>query len=117
MKIYGIKNCDTCRKALRWLDGQGMAFQWHDLRADGLDEKTVRGWVEQVGCKDLVNRRSTTWRGLDPTQREAAMDPDQAVALILEYPTLVRRPLIEHDQTISVGFDEKLRQRMSPPVS
>ncbi len=111
MKIYGIKNCDTCRKALRWFEEHGIAFQWHDLRADGLDERTVRGWLDQMACEDLINRRSTTWRGLDQAQRAAAMDPDQAVALILEHPTLIRRPLIEHGKMLSVGFDDKLRQR------
>ncbi len=108
MKIYGIKTCDTCRKARKWLDEQGIGYQWHDLREDGLDGVMVRRWLASVGADALVNRRSTTWRGLDERQRVAAMEEDGAVELLLGAPTLIKRPLIEQGERILLGFDAKV---------
>ncbi|TVQ37248.1 MAG: Spx/MgsR family RNA polymerase-binding regulatory protein [Wenzhouxiangella sp.] len=112
MKVYGIKSCDTCRKARRWLDEQGREYQWHDLREDGLDQVTVKRWLAAVGAETLVNRRSTTWRGLSEDERRQAMDPALASALLLEAPTLIKRPVFETEAGVSVGFNAAVRDSL-----
>ena len=108
MKLLGIKTCDTCRKAWHWLDGQGIAYQWIDLREDGVDRETLAGWVRALGVESLVNKRSTTWRGLTDGQR-AALAGDAAVDLLATQPTLVKRPVFVKDGEVRVGFDDEVR--------
>ena len=92
--IYGIKSCDTCRKALKWLDGEGIAHRYHDLREDGLEAGTVKAWIGALGWEAVLNTRSTTWRGLAEAEKA---DPDAAKAekLILAHPTLAKRPVFD----------------------
>ena len=104
MEIYGIKNCDTCRKALHFLEDNGIEHEWHDLREDGIDVATIQRWLEQVGAETLVNRRSTTWRGLSEAQRVEAMSAIGAAAFLAEHPTLIKRPVFESGDTVQVGF-------------
>jgi arsenate reductase (glutaredoxin) len=110
MHIYGIKTCDTCRKARKWLDEQGKSYHWHDLREDGLDAALVRRWLDTLGPEALVNRRSTTWRNLDPAVRDKAMKADSAAAVLLAHPTLVKRPVFEQDGQVLVGFNAAVRE-------
>lgn len=106
--VYGIKNCDTCRKALKWLDAEGIAHQFHDFRKDGLDAAAVSTWLDAVGVEVLLNKRGTTWRNLDEAQKEAAEnDQDQLAALLLEQPTLIKRPVFEGAGDVMVGFGDK----------
>ncbi len=112
MKVFGIKSCDTCRKARRWLDEQGKEHQWHDLREDGLNEETLQRWLKAVGPDTLVNRRSTTWRGLDENEREQAMDPKQSIPILLAAPTLIKRPIFETAAGILVGFNADVRDKL-----
>ena len=107
MDIYGIKTCDTCRKARKWLDEAGVKYRWHDLREEAPDADTVRRWLDVVGVDKLVNRRSTTWRGLDDTERARAATPDGALPLLLEFPTLAKRPIIDTGNTVLVGFTDQ----------
>ena len=101
LAVYGIKQCDTCRKALKWLDAKGITHEFHDLRIDGLDAPTLQAWLDSPFTEVLVNRRSTTWRSLDPARRETA----DRVALLLEHPTLVKRPVfVVGGQVVAVGF-------------
>ena len=93
MELYGIKSCDTCRKARKMADEQGRAHEWHDLREDGIDSDRIDRWLAAVGTETLVNRRSTTWRGLDEKARAKAMDPRTAAAVLVEHPTLIKRPV------------------------
>lgn len=102
--LYGLANCDTCRKAARWLDARGVAYRRVDVRADGLPAERLRDWEAALGPADLVNRRSATWRGLSAGQRAQA-DGGQAVALIRQHPTLLKRPVLEGDGILLVGFD------------
>ena len=102
LTVYGIKQCDTCRKALKWLAGQGIAHEFHDLRQDGLDRERVSGWLESGFADVLVNRRSTTWRQLSDAQR--ATSGDELVQLLLDHPTLVKRPVFEREAIVAVGF-------------
>jgi arsenate reductase len=94
MKIYGLKTCDTCRKALKSLQGA----EFHDLRAQGLPEDVSRAAYARFGA-DLVNRRSTTWRQLSEPER--ARNP---LALLADHPTLMKRPLIEHEGRLHLGW-------------
>jgi Spx/MgsR family transcriptional regulator len=106
--LYGIKTCDTCRKALKWLDGQGIDHRFHDMRTDGLSRPKVAGWVAALGWENVLNRRSTSWREL-PEKARAGLDEKTAAALMLENPTLIKRPVIEADKELFIGFDEKTR--------
>lgn len=102
--IYGIPNCDTCRKARKWLDANGVEYLYHDVRGDGLSADTVRQWLDAHDWQTVVNRRSTTWRSI-PAQTRDAMDAGGAVRAIVEQPTLARRPVLVGDGFIEFGFD------------
>lgn len=102
--LYGIRNCDTVRKARRWLDDHGVAYAWHDLRADGLPLATLDRWLAQVGDAVLVNRRGRSWRALPPAERER-LDAAALRALLLAEPTLIKRPVVEDGDNLVVGFD------------
>ena len=101
--LYGIKNCDTVKKARRWLEQSGIEYSFHDVRDDGLDADTVREWIDELGWETLVHRRSTSWKQLAPAAREA-MDADSAVAAILAQPTLIKRPLLDVGHERLTGF-------------
>jgi Spx/MgsR family transcriptional regulator len=110
--LYGIKTCDTCRKALKWLDGEGISHRFHDFRADGLSHRLVAGWVAALGWENVLNRRSTTWRGLSEKAR-TELNGKTAAALMIEHPTLIKRPVIEADKGLFIGFDERTRAALS----
>lgn len=101
--LYGIKNCDTVKKARKWLEDRGIEYSFHDFRVDGLDEDQVRSWLQELDWQTLVNRRSTSWKALQPQQREA-MDADSALVAILEQPTLIKRPLLDTGHERFIGF-------------
>jgi arsenate reductase len=101
--LYGIKNCDTVRKARKWLDNHGIEYMFHDLRTDGLERDTVASWLEELGWETLLNRRSTSWKALDIGVRER-MDDREALAAIMEQPTLIKRPLLDTGHERHTGF-------------
>lgn len=103
-KLFGIPSCDSVRKARQWLDGRGIAYVFHDLRKDGLDAKRLAAWVAQAGWETLLNRRGSTWRQLPVAQREG-LDAKRAQALMLQQPTLIKRPVLETGVDLEVGFD------------
>jgi Spx/MgsR family transcriptional regulator len=104
LTIYGIPNCDTVRRARRELEAAGLAHGFHDLRKQGLDPVRLDRWIAAVGWERLLNRRGTTWRRLPEEQREG-LDASRARALMLAEPTLIRRPVIDRDGAIHVGWD------------
>lgn len=104
LKVYGIKNCDTVKKACNWLRKNNIDYQLHDFHKDGLSKKTLRQWVENVNWETLLNRRSTTWRKLSDQDKEN-INKIRALSLMVEHPTLIKRPVIEHGQKIIVGFN------------
>ena len=110
--VSGLRNCDTCRKALAWLKELGIAHRFHDLRADGLDQATVGHWAEAVGWEALLNRRGTTWRGLAEADRDG-VDEARAMTLMVAHPALVKRPVFETGEDVLVGFDEAVRARLA----
>jgi len=106
--LYGIKTCDTCRAALKWLAQKGLAHRFHDLRADGIDAKKVSSWISALGWETVINRRSTTWRGIPEKTREG-LDAKSAAALALKEATLIKRPVIEAKGVLLIGFDAKVK--------
>lgn len=101
--IYGIKNCDTMKKARTWLDGRGVAYAFHDYKASGIDRATLEGWVAQVGWERLLNRAGTTFRKLPEAQRDG-LDEGRAIALMLAQPSMIKRPVLDLDGRLLVGF-------------
>lgn len=101
--LYGIKNCDTVRKARKWLEAQDITFTFHDFRADGLDETTLRDWDKQLSWEILLNRRGTTWRKLPEAEREN-IDAEKAIQLMLANNTLIKRPVLVHANGVHIGF-------------
>ena len=111
LKIYGIKNCDTVKKARLWLEGHGVDYQFHDFRQDGLDKAQLTRWVEKLGWEAIVNKRSTTWRNLSDKEKEISTNP-QAIKLLLANPTLIKRPVVEKDKNLLIGFKESEFQKL-----
>ncbi len=107
--LYGIKNCDTIKKARRWLDNHAIDYKFHDFREDGLDAAAVKGWLAELGWEVIVNKRSTTWKQLDKTV-QTNMDEKTAQAAILEHPTLIKRPLLDTGKERFVGFSAERYQ-------
>lgn len=101
--IYGLKNCDSCRKAVQLLAAGGRPFRFHDLRADGLPRDRLGYWLGMAGWEILLNRRSTTWREL-PEGEKVGLDAAKAARLLERHPTLVKRPVVEAGQRLVVGF-------------
>jgi len=106
IKLYGIKNCDTVKKACRWLDTHDVNYAFHDFRTDGLDPMLLESWVQQLGWEALVNRRSTTWRTLTDNEK-SSMNEHSAVQTMLAQPTLIKRPVLVKQENVMVGFSEK----------
>lgn len=101
--LYGIKNCDTVRKARKWLDSRGVEYQYHDFREDGVDESAVAAWIDELGWQNLVNRRSSSWKALDEQDR-TEMNDESARKAILAHPTLIKRPLLDTGKQRYTGF-------------
>ena len=103
--LYGIKNCDTIKKAKKWLEEQQIAYQFHDYRADGLDAELLRTFIDQLGWESLLNTRGTTWRKLDESVRQSINNPDSAAELMLAQPAIIKRPLLAHNHRMLLGFN------------
>ena len=103
--LYGIKNCDTIKKAKKWLEEQQIAYQFHDYRADGLDAELLRTFIDQLGWESLLNTRGTTWRKLDESVRQSINNADSAAELMLAQPAIIKRPLLAHNHRMLLGFN------------
>jgi arsenate reductase len=103
--IFGIRNCDTVRKARRWLDGQGVEYSFHDVRSDGLSRTQLESWVKTLGWENLLNRRGTTWRKLPEAVRDN-INKRVAVKLMLEQPAMIKRPVLDLGNSMHLGFSE-----------
>jgi arsenate reductase (glutaredoxin) len=114
--IYGISNCDQCRKAKTWLNGQGQAFQFHDVRVDGLTQKHLDQWFKHLPWDTLLNKRGTTWRQLPEEQRKTVVDQTSAAQAILQNPTLMKRPVLTIGDTVLVGFNSDLWLSLLAPA-
>ena len=117
MKLHGITNCDTVKKARAWLDANGVGYEWGDFRKAPPSSATLERWARVAGWEKLLNRRGTTWRKVPPGQQSAVRDAASAVALMQALPTLIKRPVVEADGEVSVGFDaEDYARRFIKPA-
>jgi arsenate reductase len=103
--LYGIRNCDTVKKARAWLDARGVAYGFHDYKTAGIDEARLRGWAAELGWEKLLNRAGTTFRNL-PDADKAGIDEDKAIALMLAQPSMIKRPVLDLGERRLVGFNE-----------
>jgi len=103
--LYGIKNCDTVRKARRWLDDHRVEYRFHDLRTDGLSPDLIDHWMQGLEWEQLINRRGTTWRKLPEEQRDN-LDTGTAREIMLANPTIIKRPVVDTGSGHHVGFSD-----------
>jgi len=101
--LYGIKNCDTMKKAWTWLDQKGVAYAFHDYKKAGIDRATLEGWADRVGWEPLLNRAGTTFKKLPDVDRQG-VDRDKAIQLMLAQPSMIKRPVLDVDGKLTVGF-------------
>ncbi|WP_414834256.1 ArsC family reductase [Afifella sp. YEN Y35] len=101
--IYGIKNCTTMKKARAWLDEHQVDYAFHDYKTAGIEEPRLQGWADAAGWEKLLNRAGTTFRKL-PDEKKADLDRDKAIALMLEQPSMIKRPVLEAPTGLLVGF-------------
>jgi Spx/MgsR family transcriptional regulator len=108
MTVYGIKNCNTVKKALDWLKENNIEFEFHDYKAKGISESKLKEWSKQVGWESLVNKKGTTWRQLEDSIKDNVANQTQAIALMKDKTSVIKRPLIEQDgKVVALGFDEQ----------
>jgi arsenate reductase (glutaredoxin) len=110
--VYGIPNCETCKKAMAWLDAHKVKYKFHDFKTQGLDSTTVNAWIAAIGWEPLVNRKGTTWKRLDTSMQLGVRDANSARALMLANMSVVKRPVVQwaktaSKETLTVGFDEE----------
>ncbi|ADZ69207.1 ArsC family reductase [Polymorphum gilvum] len=105
MIVYGIKNCDTVKKARAFLDGAGVAYRFHDYKTQGVDRDKLAAFVEAFGWDTVLNRRGTTWRKLPDGVKDGVTDADSALAVMLEHPSTIKRPIAEGKTRTLLGFD------------
>ena len=101
--LHGIRNCDTMKKAFAWLDARGVAYRFHDYKTAGLDRGMLEAWVQQLGWETLLNRAGTTFRKL-PEDQKQGLDATKAIALMLAQPSMVKRPVLDVQGRLLVGF-------------
>ena len=104
IKLFGIKNCDTMKKAFAWLDAHGVAYEFIDYKKAGIVDSLLAGWNQRAGWETLLNTRGMMWKRLSDDER-ADVDETKALALMTDYPTLIKRPLIDTGSALIVGFD------------
>ena len=103
--LYGIPNCDTVKKARAWLEARGVAYAFHDYKKAGADPALLKGWADELGWEALLNRSGTTFRKLDEADK-TNLDEDKAIMLMAMQPSLIRRPLLDKDGELIVGFKQ-----------
>lgn len=106
--LYGIRNCDTVKKARQWLDDHQLAYTFHDFKTQGVPVDRLDHWLARAGWETMLNRKGTTWRRLEPSQQAAATHADSARQLMLEYASVIKRPVVEwgdaRSGVVTVGF-------------
>ena len=104
-KLYGIRSCGSCQLATRWLDKNGVEYDFVDVRNDGIEDGVIERWQDSLGWEALLNKRSITWRKIPPFDR-ADLNPDKARELILSFPTVMKRPVLDTGKKVLIGFDK-----------
>ena len=111
--VYGIQHCDTVAAACKWLEQRGVPYEFHDLRKDHLDARTLDSWIERLGRERLLNKSSATWRTLDASQRNR-VESGNPVPVIIANPTLIRRPVLVDGELLHCGFTTADYERLFP---
>jgi arsenate reductase len=104
--IYGISNCDTVKKACKWLDRNDVEYRLHDFRKDGISGTLVKNWLKEHGQNKVLNKRSTTWRNLNNNEK-LLLESGKGLDLLIKHPTLIKRPVLMLNKTSLIGFNEK----------
>ena len=104
--MYGIKNCDTIKKARKFLETNNIEYEFHDFREDGLNPIQLRAWLKELDWDKVINKRSTTWRNL-PDETKESMDETLAMVVAEQQPTIIKRPVLEMADNVVIGFSEK----------
>jgi arsenate reductase (glutaredoxin) len=107
LKVYGIPNCDTVKKATVWLKNKGISYEFHDYKKLGISQEKLEEWLTQVSSDILVNRKGTTFKGLSDEEKNKIVDNASAIALMLEKTSVIKRPILESDKILVVGFKEE----------
>ena len=105
IKVYGIPNCDTVKKARTWLSEHGVAYEFHDFKKQGVPQDRLDAWLASVGIDRLINRRGPTWRKLAPEVQAGVVDAASARPVMIAHSSVIKRPLVEWCDAITVGFD------------
>jgi Spx/MgsR family transcriptional regulator len=109
--IYGIKNCDTMKKARTWLDAKRVAYRFHDYKAEGIDAESLKRWVETLDWESVLNRSGTTFRAL-PDADKQNLDAGKAIALMLAQPSMIKRPILDRDGALTAGFKPEIYETL-----
>ena len=112
--IYGIKNCDTMKKARAWLDGRGVAYHFHDYKAEGISTEKLQAWSDKLGWETLLNRAGTTFRKLADSDKEG-LNERKALALMVAQPSMIKRPVLDLGGKLLVGFKPQIYAREVAP--
>ncbi len=112
MIVYGIKNCNTVKKALNWLEDQNLKYEFHDYKKLGVTSEKIAEWQNKVSWELLINKRGTTWRKLEAGLQDSIVSPETANALMQEHTSLIKRPIIENGDDILLGFSEEEYQKI-----
>lgn len=110
-KMYGIPNCDTIKKARKWLEANGVAYEFHDYKKLGVPENQLKLWVKEAGWETVLNKRGTTWRKLDDNTKNN-IDEASAIKIMLENPSIIKRPVLESGKSLLIGFKEADYQQL-----
>lgn len=105
MKLYGIKNCDTVKKARKFLEEAGVDYEFHDYKKDGVDADKLARFVGEFGWDQVLNKRGTTWRRLDEETQAGVTDARSALDVMIEHPSVIKRPIVEAEAKTFIGFD------------
>lgn len=105
IRLYGIPNCDTVKKARTWLDGQGVPYAFHDYKKAGITQAKLKAWIKVLGWETVLNRAGTTFRKL-PDEAKADLNQTKAIALMAEQPSMIKRPIVEYDGGLLIGFKQ-----------
>ncbi len=111
-KVYGIKSCDTMKKAFKWLEENNLEFEFHDYRKDGINENMVKMFIDALGIELVINKRGTTWRKL-PDEIKENVDDNSALSLLTENEAMIKRPIFEFADELRIGFAKKDQEQLS----
>lgn len=107
LQVYGIKNCNTVKKALTWLDDNNIAYTFHDYKKEPATPEQLAAWEKKISWEPLVNKKGTTWRNLSAEEQASVVDAESANRVLLKNNSMIKRPLIESSNGIILGFDEE----------